>query len=99
MKTGDFVIDKENEFNQPKFKFISGQKYNPELAKCEVVEIQPTAICVRINKHPLRIMKKDGGGISNPISSLEWFPTEKDPHRGGFDVIFSERFSVINNEF
>ncbi len=76
---GEYVIDTYNEFNDPKFKFIKGQKHDPSLGSVEIVEKTSSSICVRLKAFPLRIMKKDGGGISKPLSNyLQWFKFKRE---------------------
>ncbi len=89
IKIGNFVIDSYNEFTKKEFKFINGQKFDVSLALCEVVDKTNSSICIRINKHPLRIMKKDGGGISNPISNLQWFKFKREHE---YEIGFCFRF-------
>lgn len=93
VKIGDFVFDTYNEFGKQDFDFINGQKYNPELVMCEIVNITHHSVCIKVNKFPLRIYEKDGGRISKPIQCEQWFKFKREHD---FEIGFPFRFKHID---
>jgi hypothetical protein len=98
MNIGDKYIDTYNEFNNPNFNFIEGQSYDPEKSIVEIVDITPTSVCVKLRSRPLRIMYKDGGGISKPLDNYnQWFKLKREHEEEiGFHFRFTK--SVNNNQ-
>ncbi len=95
VNVGDFVFDTYNEFGKKDFEFIGGQSYNESFCLCEVVDKTHDTVCVRVNVFPLRILKKDGGGVSNPIVSNQWY---KFVREHDYEIGFAFRFKKLDNE-
>ncbi len=88
---GDTYIDTLNDFNNPNFKFIKGQTYNPELATSVVLNKTENSVCMSIKKFPLKVIKQNGN-ITNPIDCISWVKMKREHE---FDIIFSQRFKKI----
>jgi hypothetical protein len=60
---------------------------------CQIINKTHDSVYVAVKKWPLRIMKKDGGGVSNPIEHNQWFKFKWEHDN---DVAFSVRFKKVN---
>ena len=92
VNVGDLVFDTYNEFGKIDFMFINGQHFDESKCLCKVVEKTSDSICVEINKFPLRMYIKDGGRVSSPISTTQWYKFKREHE---FEIGFQFRFKSV----
>ncbi len=87
IKVGAKFIDTNNEFNNPNFEFILGEKYNHVNAIVEVLELTKNSVYVDLKRHPIRYYKKNGEvRLSKTINCRQWYTINE----------FNNRFKLIN---